>query len=1169
MKKRILYYLFILLLFPHNGTGQTVARMSDRPVNTSQWITTHFARGVVPPFSFEYGGKPSQEFIKSWSYTATRQKSDDPKVLKYLYTYREPSGGLKVECEVKGFTDFNTVEWVLRFTNQGKKNTPEIANVKVSDITFRYQHPGAFNLHHSEGSHASKSDFSQQLTILSPGDNLYMRPEGGRSSQMRMPFFNIESPANQGVIVAIGWTGTWFADVRCADQQSVALTSGIERLKTYLYPEESIRTSSVCLSFWNGSDRMKGHNQFRRFVQAHHTWKVGGKPTVYPISTSFNYGDPTPCNEYTCLTTDYAIAMVKRYEQFKLVPEVFWLDAGWYNHSADVANHKNWANTVGNWTVDSIRFPEGLRPIADEVHRVGSKFMVWFEPERVMKGSAWALQHPQWMLDARGKAKQEDWTRDGEHDSYLFNLGNPEACRWMSKYIGDFLEENGIDYYRQDFNIEPEGFWAANDEPGRQGICEIRYIEGLYSFWEYLLNRFPGLLVDNCASGGRRIDLESISRSAPMWRTDYSYGEPIGYQCHTYGLNLYLPLHGTGTVSADKFTFRSSLGTSIIYNWKITEAGQSIYDMRDRQAEFKELRPYFYEDYYPLSGINNITSENIWLAYQLYRPSDDSGYIVAFRRKDNPDKSYTVNLSGLHPDHTYILTNKDTGEAIKKTGKELANGFTLTLDNPQSSLIIKYQSSTTAIQKLSVGKKTGVKLRAIGAELDPHFLSQNVTRNDGAKAEDWERIVVKRVKEMGLQSLRVMVMPQWYEPKNDNPDASKIDWHNFTFNSVEMQSLYKVLDMAQEQKMEVTLVLWGAPPGHFLAEGNYGNWVVAPTNYEEWSENFSALVQHLLNNKKYTCVKEITPINEPDWSYIIKGKAAPTANYIEMCKVLDRRFKEDGIRNKVHFSLSDNSDGGTGTHKYLAACTKGLANVADVFNSHTYIFGYETPNSTILDWEKQNSQLAASVGKSHFIGEFGGNQCVGATRQKDIDLYERGVLMTRIAINLLNAGASGVSYWSLIDQYYGKDADYGAMQQLGLWKYVKKTYASEPYYNDIKSDYEVRPQYYAYSLLTRFIRPGAEIYPIATPEEWYAGTAVRNTNGKWVYVFANGMDQEKAISLINQHTQTKGNYQVYRYIKDGLPTTDQMLAPDAQPLKVNDKILCLLPAHSVIVLKQE
>ena len=71
--------IFILLLFPHNGTGQTVARMSDRPVNTSQWITTHFARGVVPPFSFEYGGKPSQEFIKSWSYTCLLYTSPSPR----------------------------------------------------------------------------------------------------------------------------------------------------------------------------------------------------------------------------------------------------------------------------------------------------------------------------------------------------------------------------------------------------------------------------------------------------------------------------------------------------------------------------------------------------------------------------------------------------------------------------------------------------------------------------------------------------------------------------------------------------------------------------------------------------------------------------------------------------------------------------------------------------------------------------------------------------------------------------------------------------------------------------------------------------------------------------------------------------------------------------------
>jgi alpha-galactosidase len=65
----------------------------------------------------------------------------------------------------------------------------------------------------------------------------------------------------------------------------------------------------------------------------------------------------------------------------------------------------------------------------------------------------------------------------------------------------------------------------------------MKHIEGLYNFWDNLLARNPGPLIDNCASGGRRIDLETIGRSVPLWRTDYSYlrfrhwerlGAPIG-----------------------------------------------------------------------------------------------------------------------------------------------------------------------------------------------------------------------------------------------------------------------------------------------------------------------------------------------------------------------------------------------------------------------------------------------------------------------------------------------------------------------------------------------------------------------------------------------------------------------------------------------------------------
>lgn len=442
---------------------------------------------------------------EKWKYTAARVESDEPEAVEYLYTYLDRSTGLQVECRVKGFTDFDAVEWVLNFKNDSQANSASISQVKVVDLDFEYPQKGNFILHYADGSHVSKHDFHQRTKVLAPGDSLYMAPQGGRSSQVAFPFFNIESPAGQGVMVAVGWTGTWFADIAGKTDRSVTLASGMKYLDTYLYPQESIRTPSICLLFWKGDDRMVGHNRFRRFVMAHHTPKVDGKPAHFPESSSFNYGDPSPCNEYTCLTADYAIALIRRYKQFDIVPEVFWLDAGWYSQAADYKNHKNWANTVGNWTVDREKFPDGLKPVSDEAHKVGAKFMVWFEPERVIKGSQWAEEHPEWMLDAGT-------------DAYLFDLGNPKALEWFCDQIGELIEQNGIDYYRQDFNMEPDIFWQKNDEPGRTGIREIRHIEGLYAFWDYLRQRFPGLLVDNCASGGRRIDLEATSRSAPMWQ---------------------------------------------------------------------------------------------------------------------------------------------------------------------------------------------------------------------------------------------------------------------------------------------------------------------------------------------------------------------------------------------------------------------------------------------------------------------------------------------------------------------------------------------------------------------------------------------------------------------------------------------------------------------------
>jgi alpha-galactosidase len=307
--------------------------------------------------------------------------------------------------------------------------------------------------------------------------------------------------------------------------------------------------------------------------------------------------------------------------------------------------------------------------------------MVWFEPERVRPGTQIYNEHPEWLLKLQG------------NDNYLFDLGNTDARLWITNYISEILKNEGIDYYRQDFNMDPYPYWTEYDKPGRTGIHEIRHIEGLYAFWDSLLIRFPDLLIDNCSSGGRRIDLETTSRSAPLWRTDYQYGEPNGYQCHTYGLHFYLPVHGTAIYSTDTYTFRSGLGATAVTNWEVTgRNSEPLSAIQKCIQDYKKLRQYYYGDFYPLTASINNTRDDVWLAYQLNRPDQGNGIVLAFRRSGNNLETIRVKLSELEDNAVYEVNYEDYGVTVRKSGHELMEGLDITIPQKPSSLMVSYKS---------------------------------------------------------------------------------------------------------------------------------------------------------------------------------------------------------------------------------------------------------------------------------------------------------------------------------------------------------------------------------------------------------------------------------------------------------------------------------------------
>jgi len=220
------HLLIVLIVTTILGiSGSTYGQIQAKtPVNISdvrQWVEQQFAKGSIPPFSFVYGGKKSDAFIKNWKYGTEKSKGAAPNVEETVYTYTDPQSNLVVKCNVILFNDFPAVEWTLHFYNNSSKNTPLLEKANVIDKSFSSEEKVAFLLRQIKGSNAERNDFQPVDKKLEIGKSIYMTPTGGRSSDnTAFPFFNIGTSPSQGIIVAVGWTGKWFANVLQSDEKN-------------------------------------------------------------------------------------------------------------------------------------------------------------------------------------------------------------------------------------------------------------------------------------------------------------------------------------------------------------------------------------------------------------------------------------------------------------------------------------------------------------------------------------------------------------------------------------------------------------------------------------------------------------------------------------------------------------------------------------------------------------------------------------------------------------------------------------------------------------------------------------------------------------------------------------------------------------------------------------
>jgi alpha-galactosidase len=681
---------FVLLLAL--GTGlPALAQTNVAPVPPEP-TTVALAHAAIdkPPFTFTYGGKEAATLLPSW--TRSEAEVTTPAGIRvHQVTYRDPATKLKMVVEFRRFADFPAVDWVLYFTNEGTGDTPILENILPLHTTLACDSPEA-HVQTTCGSAQSREDFALQDFPLAPNAPYTWGAGSGRSSDAlgsngghgAFPFFNVQT-GDHGTFVAIGWTGSWQATVnRAADGKSIALDAGMLKTHLLLHPGETIRTPRILLMDWKG-DLEDAHNAWRRLMLAHYSPR-DEKGRVVTVPGFWN----TWGTEREATKVDTA----KKLHELGIPADAYWMDAGWYEPlslppGVGSSGGSDWSGHRGNWVASKDLYPDGLRPVGEALKAGGIGFMVWFEAETASPDAPWVKEHPDWYFTVSG----HDPT-DGGWPHFL-NLGNPAAYNAILTQISKFITDNELTWYRQDFNFTPAPYWAAADAPDRVGMSEIKSITGLYAFWDALRAQHPGLQIDNCSSGGRRIDLETITRAVPLWRSDAA-GEPMGEQFHNEGLMPWVPLSGGAWIpGGDKLDSPAS-----IFRRRCSYAAGLVAcigpvvtpEMKPPFAEFREVRPYFYGDYYPLQPQKDDLS--VWSAWQLDRPEKGDGLIICLRRPNSIYCSLQVDLRKIDPAAKYeveVRTTVDRAPVKTISGADFAHFQVTVPDMPGSALVFYHK----------------------------------------------------------------------------------------------------------------------------------------------------------------------------------------------------------------------------------------------------------------------------------------------------------------------------------------------------------------------------------------------------------------------------------------------------------------------------------------------
>ncbi|WP_143069287.1 alpha-galactosidase [Paenibacillus sp. OV219] len=622
--------------------------------------------------------------------TEERNVAADKKhrIAKYLY---EPTS-LVIESHLVCYTDTTLVErWVI-IRNVGETS---VTIGRVDSFSLQLPQTEWKLMHYTSDWGAEFEPVVEQLA----GESIVLETRSGRSSKGKHPWMSLLGAGGEVLTVSPMWSGNW--QLRCEydggydGQGRYQVSGGLsdwEFFKT-LEQGESMESVHVAIAAGSGGDLNSTSIAFARV----------GRRYWYPHN-EFSRSMPMEWNHwwsYEDKGINEDVFRANAAEAAKLGIDICTLDAGWFGPSEEASE---WFELRGDWSmVNEKRFPSGIRAVSDDVHGHGMKFGLWCEIEAVGKSAALAEKHPSYVA-----------RREGESLGYLC-FGNPEVRQWAFDTLDRLITGYVSQWIKLDFNLDPQAGCNCTDHGHGAGDGLFEHYNGYYSVLRDIRAKHPEVILENCSSGGLRIDLGIMQQTHTTFLSDPDYPEHslqvfwgattmlapdvcLHWSYSEFRWKNDFQLFNPHDSSLKPYQFDYYTRIAMLRGFGISQKLPEMPEwMKARLAHHidvykSEVKPFVLEaDLYRLTGQPGRGGKGErWSAFQYSMPSGDEQLLFVFRLPGG-EASRAIQLKELEADAAYELTwlSGEESKVVQIAGSSLLKDGILfdRLEEEESALI--------------------------------------------------------------------------------------------------------------------------------------------------------------------------------------------------------------------------------------------------------------------------------------------------------------------------------------------------------------------------------------------------------------------------------------------------------------------------------------------------